>query len=140
PNGDPAVIFDRALAELLDRLERQKLAACVRPRGRRPAKKRSRHIPAHVRRAVWARDEGRCAFVGANGRRCDETGFLEFHHVVPYADGGEASVENIQLRCRAHNSYEAEWWFGGPPVVRECRTTYEAELGPDPVEEICTDS
>ena len=29
---------------------------------------------------------------------------------------GEATVENIQLRCRAHNAYEAEQWFS---VVRE---------------------
>jgi hypothetical protein len=37
---------------------------------------------------------------------------LEFHHVVPYADGGEATVRNVQLRCRRHNRYEAERWFG----------------------------
>ena len=36
-----------------------------------------------------ARDQGRCAFVGASGR-CRETGFLEFHHVEPFADGGPA--------------------------------------------------
>ena len=135
PNGDPAAIFDRALAELLDKLERQKLAACSRPRTPRSASKRSRHIPAHVRRAVWARDEGRCAFVGGNGRRCGETGFLEFHHVVPYADGGEATVDNVQIRCRAHSSHEAERWFGSPPGVRERRAEYDsAGLGPDPVD------
>jgi 5-methylcytosine-specific restriction endonuclease McrA len=37
---------------------------------------------------------------------------LEFHHVVPFADGGKATVENIELRCRSHNQYEAERWFG----------------------------
>jgi 5-methylcytosine-specific restriction endonuclease McrA len=67
----------------------------------------SRHIPAAVRRAVWARDEGRCAFIGSRGR-CTERGFLEFHHVLPFADGGAAVVENIQLRCRAHNQYESK--------------------------------
>jgi 5-methylcytosine-specific restriction endonuclease McrA len=64
---------------------------------------RSRYIPAAVRRAVWARDGGQCAFVAANGRRCPERGFLEFHHVEPYAAGGAATVDNIQLRCRSHN-------------------------------------
>ena len=33
-----------------------------------------RHISATVRRAVWQRDEGRCAFVGRTGR-CRETAF-----------------------------------------------------------------
>ena len=33
-------------------------------------------------------------------------------HVHPFADGGPATVENIQLRCRAHNQYESEQWFG----------------------------
>jgi hypothetical protein len=52
-----------------------------------------------VRRRVWRRDEGQCAFVGTQGR-CTEHGFLEFHHVVPYADGGDSVFENLELRCR----------------------------------------
>ena len=97
----------------------------------------SRHIPAAVRREVWARDQGQCAFVGRQGR-CAETGFLEFHHVRPYAAGGEPTVENIELRCRPHNAYESERYFGGtePHVARESRATYEvktSELGPDRV-------
>jgi hypothetical protein len=42
---------------------------------------------------------------------------------VPFAEGGTAVVENIQLRCRAHNQHESERWFGtqDPPVVRDCR-------------------
>jgi 5-methylcytosine-specific restriction endonuclease McrA len=77
---------------------------------------RSRHIPAAVRREVWRRDAGRCAFTGPAGR-CGETGFLEFHHVQPYVDDGPATVENIELRCRAHNQYEAELLFGAPPLL-----------------------
>ena len=59
--------------------------------------------------------------MGANGR-CTERGFLEFHHIVPYAVGGEATVEAIALRCRAHNQYEAEQDFGSrqPLLVWEC--------------------
>lgn len=45
-------------------------------------------------------------------------GFLEYHHVVPYAVGGKATVENIEMRCRAHNIYEAEQVFG-PLFARE---------------------
>ena len=83
-------------------------------------------MPAAVRRAVWARDGGQCAFIGANGR-CRETGFLEFHHVVPYASGGATSVENLQLRCRAHNAYEAERDFG-PWLVREAAAVFVSHV------------
>jgi len=31
---------------------------------------------------------------------------------VPFADGGEPITTNIQLRCRAHNAYEGDEWFG----------------------------
>jgi hypothetical protein len=87
PTGDPAAIFERALTMLLDDLEKRKLAAASRPRAGRPAAVDSRHVPASVRCEVWARGEGRCVFVGSNGR-CPERGFLELHHVVPFAVGG----------------------------------------------------
>ena len=118
PKGDPAVIFDRALSVLLEQLEKAKHGHVARPRNsQRPARPGSRHVPSAVKRDVWTRDGGRCAFVGASGR-CSETGFLEYHHLVPYADGGETVPANIQLRCRAHNAYEADQWFG-PLLVRE---------------------
>ena len=112
PGGDPAAIFDRALTLLLADVEKRKLAATTRPRSARPATPGSRTVPADVRRAVSRRDGDRCAFLTKDGRRCGETAFLEFHHVRPYAQGGEATVENIALRCRAHNAYEAELVFG----------------------------
>ena len=92
----------------------------ARPRAARSPGPGSRHIPATVRRAVWKRDGGQCAFVGAHGRR-RERGFLEFHHVLPYAAGGQAVLENVELRCRAHNVHEAEQSFGDrlPLLVRE---------------------
>src|SRR3990170_2570478 len=126
PDGDPAAIFDRALTALLQSLTKQKFAAMDRPRGSRGAVPRSRCIPAEVKRAVWKRDGGQCAFVNHTGRRCPERGFLEFHHVVPHSAGGEPTVANIELRCRAHNGYEAELYFGlhKPPMVREMRMPY----------------
>jgi hypothetical protein len=124
PNGELSAIFDRALTLLLADVSRSKLAATERPRPASGLPGGSRHIPAAVKREVWRRDGGRCAFVGPVGR-CAETGFLELHHVVPYADGGEATVRNIELRCRAHNAYEAEQYFG-TLFVREQTRTYDA--------------
>ncbi len=135
PNGDPAAIFDRALTVLLLDLERAKLAAAAQPKSARQPASGSRHVPAAVRRDVWKRDDGRCAFVGAHGR-CTERGFLEFHHRVPYAAGGTTVVENIELRCRAHNLYEAEQYFGDrlPLLSREaCGPAYCVRPGPDRV-------
>lgn len=121
PTGDPAAIFDRALTSLLQDLAKTKLATTSRPREGRRDVSNSRHIPAEVKREVWLRDGGCCAFVSGHGRRCTEQDFLEFHHVIPYAAGGQSRVENIQLRCRAHNVYEAELAFGprNRPVVGE---------------------
>jgi len=131
PDGDPAAVLDRALTVLLDRLERSRCAAANSPRSAVPAKgrqpqresrTRSRTIPAGVRRAVWERDGGRCTFVGASGR-CKERGFLEFHHRVPFAAGGEATVENVALLCRAHNAHEAWRDF---PVALESAASVES--------------
>ncbi len=129
PDGDLELIFDRALEALLANLRKQKLAATDRPREHQNRASgvppnsllRSRHIPAVVKRAVWDRDGGRCAFVSTDGRRCAEDAFVEFHHVVPYAHGGPSTAANIELRCRAHNGYEAECHFGrwSKAAVRE---------------------
>ena len=89
------------------------------------------------------RDGGRCAFLAMDGRRCTERKFLEWHHVKPYAPDGEMSVENISLRCRAHNVSEAESIFGrfDPSLVRETRADYVAfsndEQVPEPVDASC---
>jgi hypothetical protein len=112
PDGDPAAIFDRALTLLLEDVARKKVALTSQPRSGRAVATRSRHLPARVRRAVWLRDGGRCAFVASAGRRCNERAFLEFHHREPYAIGGEATVANISLRCRLHNQYEGKLAFG----------------------------
>jgi 5-methylcytosine-specific restriction endonuclease McrA len=112
PDGDPGVIFDRALDLLLAQAEKRAFSSTTRPRFPRVMEPRSRTIPAAVERAVWAREAGQCAFVGRTGRRCSEKTFLEFHHVDPHAHEGEPTVENIALRCRAHNVYESELVFG----------------------------
>jgi hypothetical protein len=130
-NGDPAVIFDRALTVLLADLERDRFAAASKPRSGKNVTPGSRHIPSAVRRAVWDRDGGQCAFVGGRGR-CEERGWLEFHHVAPFAAGGEATLENIELRCRAHNAYEAALYFGtaGEEIARERATAWGPQAGP----------
>ncbi|HEY6102890.1 MAG TPA: hypothetical protein VI007_06675, partial [bacterium] len=112
PSSDVGEVVAKALRLLVKHLEKEKFAATDHPRGRRDSDSRSRHIPAEVRRGVWQRDGGQCAFVGHNGLRCVERSPLEFHHVKAYAAGGKATEANVELRCRAHNTYEAELDFG----------------------------
>jgi hypothetical protein len=82
-------------------------------------RQRERHIPAAVRRAVFGRDEGRCSYVEAGARRCAETRWLEFHHLKPFAIGGDPTLSNIALRCRAHNALAAEADFGRAFVMAQ---------------------
>jgi hypothetical protein len=133
PDGDPGAIFDRAVTLLLAQVESRKLGLTAKPRS--PSRIRretdnedirtppppSRDVPRAFKRAVWRRDGGQCAFVSTTGRRCAERTFLEFHHVQAYARRGPATVDNISLRCRRHNQYEAQLVFGprGPSMVRE---------------------
>ena len=134
PSGDLAQVFDRALTLLVADLTRKKFAATGRPRRSRGQSDESRNIPADVKRRVAARDQRRCGFVAPSGRRCDERRFLEFHHVVPYAAGGLPTVENIQLRCRAHNGHEADLFFGPGKrrtrgdAVRNGRAIYDGRV------------
>ena len=129
PSGDAGLIFERALDLLLEKAEKAKLGVnakaavtplktatsrSIRPETDRPAQpaRKSRYRPRHVDRAAWSRDDGQCGFVSKDGRRCTERAFLEFHHIQPFALGGPATVDNISLRCRRHNQYEADLVFG----------------------------
>ncbi len=60
-----------------------------------------RVIPPTVRRAVWKRDQGRCALCGSRDN-------LHFDHIVPYSKGGSSlRSDNVQLLCARHNLRKA---------------------------------
>lgn len=112
PSGDLAQIMDRAITLLLERVEARRFALVVRPRTSSGGSPSSRYVASDVRRRVWYRDGGRCAFVSRGGLRCEERTCLEYHHRRPFAAGGETTLENLELRCRAHNAHAAELWLG----------------------------
>jgi hypothetical protein len=128
PGGDPAQVFARALDALIEALVKQKFAVTNRPGISRGQADDSRNIPAEVKSGAFIRDRGRCAFVGTHGRRRGERAFVEFHHLVPYAVGGRPTVDNIELRCRAHNRYEAEQFYG--PIRDWLDSDAVTEAGP----------
>jgi 5-methylcytosine-specific restriction endonuclease McrA len=121
PNGDPARIVGKALRQLVATLEARKFGAVKKPRAalktpprepRTAGAPETRAIPAAVRRAVTARDGGRCTFVAANGHRCTERGALEFHHREPFAKAGPTTADNLTLLCARHHRRQSERQFG----------------------------
>ena len=120
PSGDVAAVFDRALRALVTELEKTRFVATSRPRAKRgTASSDPRRVPSYVKHAVWERDGGQCGFVSEAGARCPERSRLEFDHILEVARGGEATVEGMRLRCRAHNQYEAERTFGAGFMERK---------------------
>jgi hypothetical protein len=139
PDGDVDEILYRALGALTEQEERkrgmapaprsgpqrsQAAAKAVRadaPRARTAEKGpvvagTSRRVARAVEREVRERDGHACAFIGADGRRCGETRFVEIHHLKPWITGGPGTAVNLGLRCRAHNQYE--WKVYVAPIRR----------------------
>jgi hypothetical protein len=69
-------------------------------------------IPAAVKRAVWARDGGRCTWPLDGGGCCGSTHRLELDHVIPWAKWGPSTAENLRLVCGRHNALAVRRHFG----------------------------
>ncbi|MGH2983809.1 MAG: DUF222 domain-containing protein, partial [Solirubrobacterales bacterium] len=74
--------------------------------------RKTRAVPPALRRAVQARDGG-CRFPGCERRR-----FLDAHHIVHWAHGGETSNENLIMLCRHHHRLVHE---GGVRLTGDAR-------------------
>lgn len=93
-------------------------APAARPGGEAPPPGLRTSIPAQVRREVWLRDGGRCAWTSADGHRCGSRWKLEFDHLVPVARGGGSTASNVRLACQRHNQLHAEQTFGRKHMAR----------------------
>jgi 5-methylcytosine-specific restriction endonuclease McrA len=113
PSGNLGQVLRKLLEIAIPRLEKRKFGArSHRRNGHRQTSTDPRYVPADVKKAVWNRDGGQCTFLSEAGRRCPSRRMLEFDHAVEVARGGVSTVENVRLRCRAHNQYTAEQSFG----------------------------
>jgi len=52
---------------------------------------------------VHLRDRNRCQFVSKDGRKCNQTRHLHFHHIKSVSDGGTDSLDNLVTLCAAHH-------------------------------------
>jgi hypothetical protein len=86
-----------------------------------PAPRRSRHAPAHVWRAVWERDQGRCVWPLEGGGVCGSTHRLELDHIDGFALGGATTAERCRLLCRAHQDVHARALYGDDLMNRFTR-------------------
>jgi hypothetical protein len=115
PNGDLASIVELALDALIGQVKKERFGVGSKPRQRRtpaPDEATTRHIPDDIRRAVFARDGGRCTFTDETGRRCNEKNGVEFDHIDGFALARSHSMDRIRLLCRAHNQHAAEKLYG----------------------------
>jgi hypothetical protein len=82
--------------------------------------RRTRTIPAALRRALEYRDRG-CRFPGCGLR------FTDGHHLTHWAAGGETSLSNCLLLCRFHHrlvhegGWQVDWWGPGRAVFYDPR-------------------
>ena len=82
----------------------------AKPRTRLPPLQSERVIPSDLRRAVLRRDGNACLICGARTN-------LELHHVVPVANGGATTANNLRTLCvRCHRGQQ------GQHTTREVRT------------------
>ena len=68
--------------------------------------RRSRKVPEWLKELVYYRDGGQCQFPG-----CENTRWLQIHHVWHWADGGPTDLDNLILLCGAHHRFlHARGW------------------------------
>lgn len=80
--------------------------------------RRSRKVPGWLRRLVYHRDGNQCQHPG-----CDNSRWLQIHHIIPWAQDGPTDLDNLILLCGIHHRWvhEKGWHITGPPHARVFR-------------------
>jgi len=93
---------------LIEDVKKERLALAGRPGRRRRRMSAARATsPDAIKRAVYERDGGRCTFADERGRRCGETGALEFDHVDGFARTGTMSTESGCFAARTTSTRQS---------------------------------
>jgi 5-methylcytosine-specific restriction endonuclease McrA len=129
PDGDLAAIIEQAVTEKLERLEARRFGLTKKPRtslADTDTSRRSRYIPAAVKRTVSERDGRQCHYRNEQGRRCSERNAVQLHHVYPYGFGGDHRPLHLRFLCEAHNRLMAERDYGRAAMERKSGSTLRA--------------
>ncbi|RYZ66942.1 MAG: HNH endonuclease [Proteobacteria bacterium] len=71
------------------------------------------HIPESLKREVLQRDDYACSHVNYDtGKICSSQDAIELDHILPVAQGGENTLENLRVLCRTHNQLRALETYG----------------------------
>lgn len=64
-----------------------------------------RNFPKEIKDQLYAKSP-RCSHIDDKGKRCTETSYskLEVDHIIPWANGGQTTLDNAQLLCKHHNA------------------------------------
>ncbi len=108
---DYDALLNAAFKALIAQKRHERFAETSKPRAGRGSSN-PRYVEASIKREVFERDGGQCAFVSDHGKRCECRRDLEYDHVIPVAKGGLTKTKNLRLLCRPHNQYEAERVLG----------------------------
>jgi len=95
---DPVVKARRAKTSLRTRKSRGTV--------RRTRSFRRPPLPAQIKHGVMLRDEGQCTQTDEKGVRCTQKRWVAFHHLKPFAKGGEDSIENLTTLCFSHHRFQ----------------------------------
>ena len=120
PGASAQDVLEAGLDLLMERHDKRR-GLVEKPR-REPRAAKPDHVPAHVKRAVWKRDGGRCQWPVTGGGVCGSTHQVELDHVVPRGRGGPPTIENTRCLCRVHNQYAARQVYGDAWMDRFTRT------------------
>ena len=86
--------------------------------------RKTRAIPPSTRRALVSRDRC-CQFPG-----CSHDRYVEGHHIIHWAHGGETTLDNLVLLCSHHHRAVHEMGYrirrtpDGVELFRECRDPF----------------
>ena len=62
-------------------------------------------VPANILHQVNLRDRRQCTFSNSEGQNCKQTRWTEIHHLIPVANGGQNTLENLITFCSAHHRF-----------------------------------
>ena len=127
PDGDLSKILKKISKESLEILKNKKGRSTeskiqtadhqTKHRSSKPCeiKKTSRYIPIETRRLVFQKAQGRCEFIGSDGKRCESHYQLEIDHKLAWSQGGSHDEANLSCLCKVHNTFRTKethgfWW------------------------------
>ncbi len=76
-----------------------------------PPVKTGRAIPSHVAHSVSLRDQRQCQYRYPNQQQCQNSRWVESHHLKQVAHGGLSTTDNLITLCSAHHKFQHSNYF-----------------------------